>query len=156
MIKLAFIRFGGCNSLWSIEKNWLSDDRTDTVPLYQHLRRACGAGMFSSSLHSTVGWHVMPCLFYSCSRMRKQITVFVASTKWPERHMYRVNGCTESSWVVMCFFLQPIASINGHQCLWLVTETNGCSNEHGTPTIHRLPKGWVYHVHRNHIPCGYD
>ena len=41
--------------------------------------------------------HVLSTVAAGCGK----IQCFVLSASWPGRHMYRVNGCTRASWVVM-------------------------------------------------------
>jgi hypothetical protein len=90
---------------------------TGLIRYQQHLRRALGAGMLASPVHSAVGWHVMPCSFTAAEGCRDN-TVFVAPTNWPERRMCRVRcgcwcgwySCTYKSLVLLIVFFSSTFS----------------------------------------------
>ena len=106
---------------------------TGLIRYQQHLRRALGAGMLASPVHSVVGWQVMPCSFTAAAGCREN-TVFVAPTNWPERRTYRVRcgcwcgwySCTYKSLVLLIVFCSSTFSTGRSRDRGLDGKIAGC------------------------------
>ena len=106
---------------------------TGLIRYQQHLRRALGAGMLASPVHSVVGWQVMPCSFTAAAGCREN-TVFVAPTNWPERRTYRVRcgcwcgwySCTYKSLILLIVFCSSTFSTGRSRDRGLDGKIAGC------------------------------